>query len=155
MYIVEMNDKNIVDVADCYLNSWNSSHAGKYPEGAVTNFNIEKFINILKKDNEADRITFIAYDKNNIIGFITIDKESSELTHLYVVPARQRQGMGTKLLEFGIKQMTGVNRIYTTVLSINNIGIAFFEQYGFEFTGEQRALKSGILEFRYVFRKRR
>lgn len=155
MYIVEMNEKNIVEVADCYFNSWNSAHAGKYPEGSVNNLNVERFINILKKDNDSDRITFVAYDKNNILGFATIDKENAEITHLYILPARQRQGLGSKLLDFSVKQMTGINRVYATLLSINEIGLSFFEKYGFEFTGEQRALKSGVLEYKYVYRKKR
>lgn len=155
MYIVEMNDKNIVDAAECYYNSWCSSHAQYYPEDILANYNIERFVNILKKDNAADRITFIACDKNTVIGIVTIDKDRSDLTHLYVVPERQKQGIGTKLLEFGIKQMTSINRVYATILSINSTGIDFFEKYGFEFTGEQCTLKSGMLELKYVYRKKK
>jgi hypothetical protein len=41
------------------------------------------------------------------------------------------------------------------VLSANLTGVDFFEKYGFEFTGEQRTLKNGMLELRYVFRKKK
>ena len=102
-----------------------------------------------------DRITFIAYDKNSVNGLVTIDKERSEIAHLYIAPEKQRQGLGTKLLEFGIKQMTSISRVYTTVLAANNVGVDFFEKYGFEFTGEQRTLKNGMLELKYVFRKKK
>lgn len=155
MYIVEMNDKNIVDAAECYYNSWSSSHANLFSEDALVLYNVEKFINILKKDDAAERITFIAYDKNNINGIVTIDKDRSEITHLYINPEKQRQGIGTKLLEFGIKQMTSINRVYTTVYAANLVGVNFFEKYGFEFTGEQRTLKNGMLEIKYVFRKKK
>ena len=155
MYIVEMNDKNIVEAAECYYNSWLSAHAERFSEDYLSLYSVERIINILKKDNTADRITFISYDKNIINGLVTIDKERAEIVHLYVNPERQKMGFGTKLLEFGIKQMTSINRVYTTVLSCNTVGVDFFEKYGFEFTGEQRTLKSGMLELRYVYRKKK
>ena len=155
MYIVEMNDKNIFDAAECYYNSWLSSHAEHFPEDSLSLYSVDRMINILKKENTSERITFISYEKNVVNGLVTIDKEHSEISHLYISPDKQRQGIGTKLLEFGIKQMTSINRVYTTVLSCNLIGVEFFEKYGFEFTGEQRTLKNGMLELRYVYRKKR
>ena len=155
MYIVEMNDKNIVDAAECYYNSWLSSHSECFSEDALSLYNVDRILNMLKKENTTDRITFIACDKNTINGLVTIDKDRSEITHLYIAPEKQRQGLGTKLLEFGIKQMTSISRVYTTVLSANAVGVEFFEKYGFEFTGEQRTLKNGMLELRYVFRKKK
>ena len=86
---------------------------------------------------------------------MTIDKERFEMTHLYVRPDKQRQGIGTKLMEFAVKQMTSINRVYATVLSVNEPGLAFFEKYAFEFTGEQRTLKNGILELKYVYKKKK
>ncbi len=155
MYIVEMNDKNIMDAAECYYNSWLSSHSACYSEHDLVLYSAEKFASILKKDDAADRITFISYDKNIVNGIVTIDKDRSEITHLFVAPERQKQGFGTKLLEFGIKQMTSISRVYVTVLSANTVGVDFFEKYGFEFTGEQRTLKNGLLELKYVFRKKK
>ena len=118
MYIVEMNDKNIAEAAECYVASWKSAHSEYFNEEYLEAFNVEKTKNILKKDEAADRITYIAYDKNNVVGFVTIDKERFEMTHLYVRPDKQRQGIGTKLMEFAVKQMTSINRVYATVLSV-------------------------------------
>ena len=155
MYIVEMNDKNIAEAAECYVASWKSAHSEYFNEEYLEAFNVEKTKNILKKDEAADRITYIAYDKNNVVGFVTIDKERFEMTHLYVRPDKQRQGIGTKLMEFAVKQMTSINRVYATVLSVNEPGLAFFEKYAFEFTGEQRTLKNGILELKYIYKKKK
>ena len=155
MYIVEMNDKNIAEAAECYVASWKSAHSEYFNEEYLEAFNVEKTKNILKKDEAADRITYIAYDKNNVVGFVTIDNERFEMTHLYVRPDKQRQGIGTKLMEFAVKQMTSINRVYATVLSVNEPGLAFFEKYAFEFTGEQRTLKNGILELKYVYKKKK
>lgn len=155
MYIVEISEKNITDAAECYAQSWKYAHSNFFSEEYLTNFTSERTLNILRKDNNADRISFLAYDKNNVIGFVTIDKERCEITHLYVRPDRQRQGVGTKLMEFAIKQMTSINRVYVSVLSVNENAIAFFENYTFEFTGEQRTLKNGMLELKYVFKKKK
>lgn len=155
MYIVEMNEKNIAEAAECYSSSWKSAHSNLFSEDFVNNFTAEKTTNILKKDNAADRLTFIAYDKNTAIGFVTIDKKMCEMTHLYVKPDRQRQGVGTKLMEFAIKQLTSISRVYVTVISENSIAVNFFENYTFEFTGEQRTLKNGLLELKYVYKKKK
>ena len=155
MYIVEMNDKNIAEAAECYVASWKSAHSEYFNEEYLEAFNVEKTKNILKKDEAADRITYIAYDTNTVVGFVTIAKARFELTHLYVRPDKQRQGIGTKLMEFAVKQMTSINRVYATVLSVNEPGLAFFEKYAFEFTGEQRTLKNGILELKYVYKKKK
>lgn len=154
MYIVEMNDKNIAEAAECYVSSWKSAHANFFSEEYLNSFNVEKTTNILKKDEAADRITYIAYDKNNVVGIVTIDKERFEMTHLYIRPDKQRQGIGTKLMDFAIKQMTSINRVYTNVLSVNTQALSFFEKYAFDFTGEQRTLKNGILELKYVKKKK-
>ena len=58
-------------------------------------------------------------------------------------------------MEFGVKQLSSINRIYASLIAANVPAISFFEKYGFEFTGEQRALKSGMLELRYVYKKKK
>jgi len=155
MYIVEMNDKNITEAAECYVASWKSAHSEYFPEEYLNNFNVDKTLAILKKDEAAQRITYIAFDKSNVVGFVTIDKDRLEMTHLYVRPDKQRQGIGTKLMEFAVKQMTNISRVYATVLSVNQPGLSFFEKYSFEFTGEQRTLKNGLLELKYVYKKKK
>ena len=155
MYIVEMTDKNLVDVAECYVQSLHSVYDGLYDADYVNSFNVEKVSNFLKKDSAMERITFIAYDKGNAIGFITIDKDRCDIPRLYVLPEKQRQGLGCKLMEFGVKQLSSINRIYASLIAANVPAISFFEKYGFEFTGEQRALKSGMLELRYVYKKKK
>ncbi len=155
MYIVEMNDKNIMDAAECICTSWKFVHAKYFSEDYVNLYAPERIAAILKKDDSTDKITFLAYDKNTIIGVATIDKIKCEISNLYVMPERQRQGIGTKLMEFAIKQMTSISRVYVTVLSVNEIGLSFFEKHTYEFTGEQRTLKNGLLELRYVYKKKK
>lgn len=155
MYIVEMTDKNLADVAECYVQSWKSVYAGLYDSDYVAAFGVEKTTNFLKRDRNLERITFIAYDKGNAIGFITIDKDKCDIPRLYVAPEKQRQGLGSKLVEFGIKQLSSISRVYVSLLAANVAAVGFFEKYGFEFTGEQRVAKSGMLELRYVFKKKK
>lgn len=155
MYIVEMTEKNLGDVASCYVLGWKSSHSKLYANDYVEAFTPEKTAAFLKKDQGTERITFVAYDKGNAIGFITIDKEKCDIPRLYVIPEKQRQGVGTKLIEFGIKQLSAITRIYVSLLAANEPGIGFFEGYGFEFTGEQRTLKTGLLELKYVYKRKK
>ncbi len=155
MYIVEMTEKNFEDAADCFVQAWKSAYAQFYPEDYVEAFNQEKVISFFKKDQAVDRLTFIASDKGSIIGFITIDKGKCEIPRLYIAPDKQRQGMGTKLIEFGLKQLSSVNRVYVSLIAANAASVNFFEKVGFDFTGEQRSLKNGQLELRYVFKKKK
>lgn len=150
-----MNEKNVTEAAICYNESWKSSHAKYFSHEFVDSHTADNTIEMLKKDNIGNRITFIAYDKGAAVGVVTIDKDLSELAHLYIAPEKQRQGIGTKLMEFAIKQMTNINRVYVTILSVNEVGLSFYEKYGFEFTGEQKCLKNGMLELKYVFKKKK
>lgn len=155
MYIVEMNEKNLSDAAECICKSWTFAHLKYFSLDYINVYVPERIAAILKKDDSTDKITFLAYDKNMAIGVVTIDKIKCEIPNLYVDPDRLRQGVGSKLMEFAVKQMTSINRIFVTVLSVNEIGLAFFEKHGFEFTGEQRTLKNGMLELRYVYKKKK
>ncbi|MDY4187128.1 MAG: GNAT family N-acetyltransferase [Candidatus Borkfalkiaceae bacterium] len=155
MYIVEMTEKNVDDVASCYVLGWKSSHEKLYDSDYVQAFSPEKTAAFLRKDQGLERITFVAYDKGKAVGFITIDKEKCDIPRLYVIPEKQRQGVGTKLIEFGIKQLSAITRIYVSLLAANEAGVGFFEDYGFEFTGEQRTLKNGQLELKYVYKRKK
>ena len=148
-------EKNLMDAAECICASWKSSHAQFFPEEQINAYTAERVAHILKKDDSPDKITFIAFDKNTVIGVVTIDKIKCEMSNIYVAPDRQRHGIGTKLMEFAVKQMTSINRVYVTVLSVNEVGLSFFEKHTFEFTGEQRTLKNGMLELKYVYKKKK
>ena len=49
MYIVEMNEKNIAEAAECYSSSWKSAHSNLFSEEFVNNFTPEKNYKHFKK----------------------------------------------------------------------------------------------------------
>jgi ribosomal protein S18 acetylase RimI-like enzyme len=84
---------------------------------------------------------FIAEARGELIGFAQFvgrSEESAELTRIYVLPDRQRSGIGTRLLDAGLAECTkaGLKRLTVSVERDNRLGRRFYERSGF---GEPRA----------------
>ena len=83
---------------------------------------------------------FVAESRGAVIGFAQFvhrSAESAELTRIYVLPARQRGGIGTRLLEAGLAECAAerLKRLTVSVERDNRIGRDFYERSGF---GEPR-----------------
>ena len=82
------------------------------------------------------------YEEKGIVkGFIHI--EDKEISELYVDYFFQGQGIGSKLIEFAIKEHD-VEFLWT--LEKNQDAIAFYEAHGFKKTGD-RQLEEGTPEY--------
>lgn len=73
------------------------------------------------------------YDDEFVKGMLRMD--GTEISELYVDPFFQNQGIGSKLMEYAIKQKNG-NCLW--VLEKNVKAIRFYKKQGFVFTGERR-----------------
>lgn len=63
---------------------------------------------------------------------------------LYVLPEKQRQGYGTKLLQWAIEQCAGVPTLW--ILENNRNAMRFYEKHGFRLTGRINAITDGLSE---------
>jgi GNAT superfamily N-acetyltransferase len=70
---------------------------------------------------------FVAEEDGGIVGFSGVHK--GELTHLYVDPSAQNQGIGSALLEHAKTQSP--ERLYLWVFQMNEGARRFYERHGF------------------------
>lgn len=81
------------------------------------------------------------YDDDIIKGFIKI--QENELQKLFVEPVFQRNLIGTKLLNFAIKEL---NIKYLWALEKNNKAIKFYKKNGFHMTNDKK-FENGTTEY--------
>ena len=100
---------------------------------------------------------FVAESSGDVIGFaqfVRRSAESAELTRIYVLPARQRGGIGTRLLEAGLAECAEerLKRLTVSVERDNRIGRRFYERSGFgeprEHSQDVRGFALDLVEYR-------
>lgn len=89
------------------------------------------------------------YDDEFVKGMLHI--EGRELRELYVDPFFQGEGIGTRLIEFAIRQFEVQ---YLFVLEKNSSAIHFYQSHGFSRTQERR-LEEGTAEYVVKMERRR
>lgn len=96
----------------------------------------EKLRDVIESD---DAEIFVA-DDEGIAGFAHAvwDETEGDILRLYVTPESRREGVGRQLLASVRDELfgRGVDRIRAMVLAENELGNAFYEEHGFEKSGE-------------------
>ena len=95
---------------------------------------------LLRHNNIESRVFFVATVSDDVVGWVHLKhRELKKLNHtakltVGVLEQYQGQGIGTRLLERGLEwaASNGVEKIYNSVPSSNERGIAFFELRGFK-----------------------
>jgi len=100
---------------------------------------------------------FVAESSGDVIGFaqfVRRSAESVELTRIYVLPDRQRSGIGMLLLDAGLTEFAGEGLKHLTVQveRENRNGRRFYERAGFaeprELTHEVQGYVLPLVEYR-------
>lgn len=82
-------------------------------------------------------------DKDRIIGYMQLEKNSGELYYLQklvVLPEYRHKGLGTKLLDYAKKQVAemGGKRISIGIIEENTVLKDWYLAYGFNHTGTRK-----------------
>ena len=101
----------------------------------------------IMKKIEADIDSFYVYDDGVVKGFIKV--EGTYIARLFVEPVLQNASIGSKLLEYAIKEFHADN---LWALEKNEKAIRFYERHGFVLTVEKK-LEEDTTE--YLVRMRR
>ena len=93
---------------------------------------------------------FVAESSGEVVAFaqyVRRSTESVELTRIYVLPARQRGGIGTLLLDAGLAEFAeeGLKRLTVSVERDNRIGRRVYERSGFGESSEHSQEVQGFL----------
>jgi ribosomal protein S18 acetylase RimI-like enzyme len=107
--------------------------------------------------NARDRILLVAARGAEVVG--TIDavpdgdrEEVFEVARLYVHPDEWGEGLGTRLVDVLRERLPGeVERIRLVTLAENDVGVAFYEAYGFDRVGRRVEASGGEEHEAYVY----
>ena len=82
----------------------------------------------------------VAVQGDEVVGHsFTVEQEGGVLLlsrRLYILPTRQRQGIGKRLLQAAIRCHPGMTRVQLVVEARNTKALAFYGRHGFVVTGE-------------------
>lgn len=87
------------------------------------------------KDNPLNRYFVIEDTSGSILGHIGLwlDPPLAQVLNFYIVPDRQKQGLGTTLFTFALAECKrlGVDTLTLEVRPTNVVAIRFYERFGF------------------------
>ena len=91
--------------------------------------------------------TLVAESDNDILGFVTFNRETAELTQLFTKLSEQGRGVGSALINRVKNSCPG--GIYLFTLEINSRSRKFYHEHGFRETGLSSNPLSGLPTVRY------
>jgi len=152
-------------VAKVHIETWQSHYRGQVPDDYLANLSIENRTKVWVEDFSNPKpksATFVADDLGEISGFCSVGPsrdteaphEMGELYAIYLDPSKQRQGIGSALMQAGLDFLReqGFKKATLWVLKTNLKTISFYEAKGWKVDGaEKKEEKSGFIfkEIRY------
>jgi ribosomal protein S18 acetylase RimI-like enzyme len=134
----------VVDDADSIalvqVESWRKTYAGILPDAYLESLNIEKHAMIWRQGmREGPMFVFVAEDSWGIFGFVSggalrdpIEGYDAELYAIYLMPARQRRGVGLELA-LALREallMASFSGMIVWVLEQNLPAVSFYKRLG-------------------------
>lgn len=133
--IREMTKSDIPIVQDIARESWHDTYEGIIPVDIQDRFLNSAYHRRNMKRRLKQSHIFVAEVKGKVVGFANyspVSKDRSvELGAIYLYPAYQGQGLGTKLLIAGVEKLKP-EKIYLYVEKNNVKGMRFYQARGFK-----------------------
>lgn len=138
--IRRMIKEDIQQVQNVAKVSWNETYEGIIPFAVQENFLKAAYNDEMIEKRIEGSLLLVAVAEESIVGFAnfsTVNNEgAAELSAIYLYPKLQGKGIGTALLQEGIKSLEDVREVYINVEKENKIGKTFYEAKGFELVEE-------------------
>ncbi len=139
---------DLPDVEAVARTTWPVTYAGIIPDEVQRRL-LDSWYSpgALRRALTAEGSTFLVAEwRGSVIGFAQYVRRSAasvELTRIYVVPDRQRSGIGTQLIEAGLATFAEevLTRLTVSVERENIVGRRFYERMGF---AELRELRQEV-----------
>ncbi|SFC86441.1 Ribosomal protein S18 acetylase RimI [Bacillus sp. OV322] len=132
--------EDISQVQHVAKTSWNSTYQGIIPLEIQESFLKTAYNDEMMQKRLEHSLFWVAEVNGEIVGFANFsaikEEGKTELAAIYLNPEYQGKGIGTALLNEGIKQLDGVKEIYIDVEKDNNIGTRFYKAKGFKIVSE-------------------
>jgi len=143
--------------------TWKDTYTGLIPDEVQEHFlaqayDLERLRRQMKPDHPA--VFYVAEADGRVVGFAQLGPgagEEAELFRIYVLPAYQRLGLGSRLLAATIAEWRRRSRSRAFQLLVrveqgNTRGIAFYEKHGFRFVAQQEHRLGEYLHTELLYR---
>jgi len=138
--IRKMQPEDTKHVQDVAKKSWNSTYKDIIPLEIQENFLKTAYNGNMMAKRLEQSYLFIAEVKGKIVGFANFSSVKEEgqidLLAIYLYAEYQGQGIGSALLNEGIKKVDNAKEIRVNVEKDNHIGMDFYKTKGFEIMNE-------------------
>ena len=151
-------------LGNLHTTSWLKAYKNIIPDNILSQLDPEKRTEKFKKAiKENKKQTAVLLLNDQVIGFITLDKnrdqdyddQTGEIWGIYLHPDYWHQGLGSKLIQWGIEELKerGYKKITLWVLKDNKSSRRFYEKNGFKYDGTEGEIKKGksIKKVRYLY----
>ena len=148
--IREMRPEDCDQKGYVHWKSWLETYTGLIEERFLTNQSLEKCQAIARRWPQN---TLVAEQDGRIVGYACYSQDKNgagEVMALYLLKEVQGTGLGRKLMDAAIGQLSGCSPITLWVLQGNNPAIGFYKHYGFRLSGESETLPLGT-ELRMIY----
>lgn len=126
--IQELSDDDAPSIARV-INLAAEQYEGEIPDTLYS----DPYMSLDELTGEMAKMTFYGYVQDGLLGVIGLQdlEDNALIRHLYVLPAHQRQGIGTHLLEHVLTIATSSDILVGTWQTATG-AIQFYKQHGFE-----------------------
>ena len=133
-------DEEIRGKAFVHWKAWHEAYPDLVSQEYLDNLTYEKCESMAFswRDN-----LLVAMDRNTVIGFVGYgdrgeeSPNAGEIFALYILSEYYGTGVGLKLMQAGLKELSAYPEVYLWVLKGNKRAIRFYEKCGFVATGEE------------------
>lgn len=146
--IEPVNEQNIDIAAAIHSESWKESHRAFCAPDFVELHSQEHQKEYLLEKMKAGTLLYMlfdeAYGKN--VGIVSVTENLIE--DLYILPAEQNKGYGTKLLRFACSKCPGKPTLW--ILENNLNAARLYQREGFSLTGRRNNIDKGLDEIEFI-----
>ncbi|MGG1631095.1 GNAT family N-acetyltransferase [Rossellomorea sp. NRS-1567] len=138
--IRKMEKKDINQVQEVARTSWNTTYEGIIPLKIQESFLASAYSDEMMLKRLEVSSLYVAEKNGKVVGFANFSpvKEEGEveLGAIYLYKEYQGEGIGTALLQEGIKELNGARSVYISVEKENETGTNFYRAKGFTVVSE-------------------
>ena len=138
--IVQLDENDAEELHELLGISWADTYRGILSDSIINTANtVWHSTETLRRQMKNKTILFAGYrEDGKLLGMARaakVESNSVRIFQLYVLPANQRNGIGTRLMDYLATYFPEATRFVLDVSVGNERGISFYEKYGFKFLG--------------------
>ena len=150
-------DEETKGKAFVHYKSWQEAYSGIVEQVYLDKQTIDKCLEIAINTKDS---TIIAKDGDRVVGFAQFGKynyedleNAGEIIALYVLEDYYGKGIGYRLMQEAMKNLSGYSQIALFVIKDNQRAIDFYTRYGFRFDGQEGMSQVGVTVARMILER--